>query len=990
MTTTLYCSLRPSLGEAMEEQRSAVSWELWPESTRTRFAGLLARIQSDLGTTGTDLAPRLGPVLAASDYVVQMVTREPEFLTPSLSDDGSFRFLDDVSFAKSLALELQLVRDEQGLRSTLRRIRHRELIRIAGRDLSGVAALHETFHDLSRLADGLVGAALEWLEQDFHARFGVPEDLQQEKQRLVVLGLGKLGGGELNFSSDIDLIFAYRRAGRTRGTRAIDNQEFFTRLGRSLIAVLSETTADGFCYRVDMRLRPFGNTGPLVMHFDALEDYYQAHGREWERYALIKARVIAGDRDAGEHLMRKLQPFIYRRYLDYGAFDNLRELKDRINRESIRKDRVDDIKHGEGGIREVEFVAQVFQLIRGGRDQRLQRRDLLGVMQELRVRRLLPEDVVDELVSGYRFLRRVENRLQMQADQQTHRIPRAPEDRERLALSLGATSWDSFTPLLQQALSRIHHHFGQVFFAPQQDFDHPSRVAVAAPSEFETIWAGGLGDAELVARLEHKKFSDPTGALEVIRDLRQGPVRRSLSPVGMQRLDRLMPLILEAIVASNDRDALLLRVLALIKTIARRSVYLALLVENPSARAQLLRLCEASPWISEQLRRFPVLLDELLDPRVLYSPPGREGLQQELDEELGQFPLEDEEQVLERLRQFKQVQTLRVAAADITGSLPLMRVSDHLTWLAEVLLQKVLDLSWSRLAAKHGEPFCGPEDTRRPAGFAIVGYGKLGGLELGYGSDLDIVFLHDSAGPDARTTGPIVIDNGEFFARLAQRMVLLIGAYTPAGRLYEVDTRLRPSGASGLLVSSLEAFERYQREAAWTWEHQALTRARVVAGSPMVGQQFDAIRARILGAQRDLSNLRAEVCAMREKMLEEHGSKVQGVFDLKRDRGGITDIEFMVQYWILAHAHAIPSLVRWSDKIRSLETLGSAGVIAPQMAERLADAYRQLRNRIHRLTLAGQDPRVDSPDADLLALREVVEKAWESTLAIESKQAVLE
>lgn len=979
--------LCPCLGETMDEHRSTVSWELWPGSIRARLTGLLERIQSDLGETGFDLAPRLGPVLASSDYVVQTVAREPKYLTAALSRDGSFRFLDDVSFARFLATELQSVRDEQGLRSALRRVRHQELIRIAGRDLSAVAALHETFHDLSRLADGLVGAALNWLEQDFQGRFGVPQDHQQETQRLVVLGLGKLGGGELNFSSDIDLIFAYRRAGRTHGARTIDNQEFFTRLGRALIAALSETTADGFCYRVDMRLRPFGNTGPLVMHFDALEDYYQAHGREWERYALIKARVIAGDRHAGEHLMRKLQPFIYRRYLDYGAFDNLRELKERINRESIRKDRVDDIKHGEGGIREVEFVAQVFQLIRGGREQRLQRRDLLGVMQELRVRRLLPADVVDELVAGYRFLRRVENRLQMQADQQTHRLPRAAEDRERLALSLGVPNWDAFTPLLQQALSRIHHHFGQVFFGPQQDFEGPSRAVAAAPSEFETVWAGSPSDADLLVRLERWRFSDPAGALEVIRDLRHGPVRRSLSPVGMQRLDRLMPLILEAIVDSDDPDALLIRVLALIKTIARRSVYLALLVENPSARAQLLRLCAASPWISEQLRRFPVLLDELLDPRVLYSPPGREGLQRELDEELGQFPLEDEEQVLERLRQFKQVQTLRVAAADITGSLPLMRVSDHLTWLAEVLLQKVLDLSWNRLVVKHGEPYCGSGGARHPAGFAIVGYGKLGGLELGYGSDLDIVFLHDSSGPDARTTGPSVIDNGEFFARLAQRIVLLIGAYTPAGRLYEVDTRLRPSGASGLLVSSLEAFERYQREAAWTWEHQALTRARSVAGSTAVGEQFDAIRARILRLQRDPGNLRAEVCAMREKMLEEHGSKAQGVFDLKRDRGGITDIEFMVQYWILAHAHAVPNLVRWSDKIRSLETLGAAGVISPELAEELADAYRQLRNRIHRLTLAGQDPRVDAPDADLLALREVVDRAWESTLAVGQKAA---
>lgn len=970
------------MGEAMKEHAAVMPWELWPQEAHSRLSALLKRIDSEIGNPGCDVASCLGPVLASSDYLVQVVARTPEYLTAALMPDGSFRTLDDAGFAALITEHFSSIHREAELRPALRRLRHRELVRIGGRDISGAATLQETFHDLSRLADGLVDAALTWLEREFHSRFGVPLDEQNEPQRLVVLGLGKLGGNELNFSSDIDLIFAYRRRGRTHGARSIENHEFFTRLGRTLIAVLSETTADGFCYRVDMRLRPFGSTGPLVMHFDAIEEYYQAHGREWERYALIKARVIAGDQTAGEHLMRKLRPFIYRRYLDYGAFDNLRDLKNMINRESIRKDRIDDIKRGEGGIREIEFIAQVFQLIRGGRDIGLQRRDLLGVMQELRVRRLLPGNVIDELVTGYRFLRRVENRLQMQADQQTHRLPRSDEDRQRLALAMGFPTWDSFTAALRDCLSRTHHHFGQVFFAPQHEDEGPSTTVAGSAAEFEAIWVGSRSDAELIARLEQCSFADPARALNTIRDLRQGSVRRSLSPVGLQRLDRLMPLILEAIVASDQPDALLVRVLELIKTIARRSVYLSLLFENPNARQQLLRLCEASPWIGEQLRRFPVLLDELLDPRVLYAPPGRDGLREELDQELLQFPLDDEEQVLDRLRQFKQVQTLRVAAADITGTLPLMRVSDHLTWLAEVLLQKVLDLSWSRLVAKHGEPCCGSGEDRRSAGFAIIGYGKLGGLELGYGSDLDIVFLHDSVGPEARTEGPVVIGNDEFFARLAQRIILVIGAFTPAGRLYEVDLRLRPSGASGLLVSSLEAFERYQLETAWTWEHQALARARSVVGSETVGRQFDAIRSRILQMERDPAALREEVKAMRDRMLEQNASKTPGVFDLKRDRGGITDIEFMVQYWVLAHASTVFDLVRWSDKIRSLEVLGRAGVISPQLAEDLGNAYRQLRNRIHRLTLAGENTLVQSPDADLLGLRAMVAKAWEDTFGV--------
>lgn len=909
-----------------------------------------------------------------SDYVAHIVQQHPDYLAEVLTEDDVFAYIDDVSFADWILERAKPIADERSLRMVLREIRHRELVRIAGRDLSGAATLEETLHDLSRLAGVLIGMGLDWLEHDYHKRFGVPKDHEGNIQRLVVLGLGKLGGEELNFSSDIDLIFAYWRRGKTDGNREMENQEFFTRLGRALISVLSETTPEGFCYRVDMRLRPFGTTGPLVMHLDAIEDYYQAHGREWERYALIKARVVAGDRQAGNRLMQKLQPFIYRRYLDYGAFDNLRELKERINQESVRKDRVENIKHGEGGIREIEFVAQVFQLIRGGRDQSLQRRDLLGVLDVLKNRKLLPESVVNELVHSYRFLRRVENRLQMQADQQTHRLPRQPEDRLRLALSMQFNSWEPFEKMLHQVLDSVHRHFGEIFFGPQEEGREASGVKIL---QGDPIWQGTLDEEDLLSSLSRLGMSDPDRALHAIRELRHSSVRRSLSPIGLQRLDRLMPLLLEDMSDSERPDELLIRVLKLVRMIARRSVYLSLLVENPQARSQLLLLCESSPWISEQLTRFPVLLDELLDPNSLYAPPGRDGLQRDLDDELNQFPLEDEEQVLDRLRQFKQVQVLRVAAADITGSLSLMKVSDHLTWLAEVLLQRILELSWNRLTASHGEPLIGPPDERETAGFAIIGYGKLGGLELGYGSDLDIVFLHDT-GQHACTSGPRVIDNSEFFARLAQRIILLIGAFTPAGRLYEVDTRLRPSGASGLLVSGLEAFLKYQMDSAWTWEHQALVRARFVAGASEVGLQFDQIRTRILCRKRDPHALRQQISEMREKMVHEFGSTNATIFDLKRDRGGITDIEFMVQYWILAYAHDHPALARWPDKVRSLETLGNVGIIAPQFAEALADAYRDLRNRIHRLTLAGKDTKVVSPDHQLLATRGRVEQAWQS------------
>ncbi|WP_017926152.1 bifunctional [glutamate--ammonia ligase]-adenylyl-L-tyrosine phosphorylase/[glutamate--ammonia-ligase] adenylyltransferase [Thioalkalivibrio sp. HL-Eb18] len=941
----------------------------------------VAHLLNDLGglaewpdsLTGDAASP-----LAFSHYLAQTLRRHPDYLLDTLDAEGRVPERGDDAFAAMLRAALEKAEGEGQLKQALREVRHREMIRIAWRDLEGRAGLDEVMHDLSRLAQGLIQGALDWLDRHYQGRHGQPRGADGAPQSLVVLGLGKLGGGELNFSSDIDLIFAYAESGETDGERALDNGAYFQKLGRALIAALSEVTADGFCYRVDMRLRPFGDSGPLVMHFDAMEDYYQAHGREWERYALIKARPLAGDAAAGDALMKRLRPFIYRRYLDYGTLANLRELKQMINDESARRGRYEDVKHGEGGIREIEFIAQSFQLIRGGRDQALQRRDLLGVMEVLRERELLPGYAVDQLERGYRFLRRVENRLQMLNDQQTHRLPRSAGDRTRLALSMGFDSEVTFEAALVREQRRVHAHFEQVFTAPQRDDAESMDSSPEADREqqLHRLWQGSLDDDVAREALSSLGFDDPAAALEGLVDLRESPGVRAMSTTGRQRLDRLMPLLIGALAELDAPGTVLPRALQMVRTIARRSVYLSLLVENPLALSQLVKLVAASPWISEQLTRFPVLLDELLDPRALYAPPDRDGLREELEAELAQFPGEDHEQMLDRLRQFKQVQTLRVAAADIMGFLPLMKVSDHLTWLAEVMLERVLKLAWDKLIERHGEPRCGEGDELRPARFAVIGYGKLGGFELGYGSDLDVVFLHDSEGEDAQTAGPKVIDNTEFFARVAQRVVHLLGAFTAAGRLYEVDTRLRPSGTSGLLVSGLQAFRRYQDESAWTWEHQALVRARFVAGDAELGKEFDALRREVLTRERDAVALRTEVIEMRQRMLAEHASKKGQGFHLKRDRGGITDIEFMVQYWVLVSAHDHPAVCDWPDKIRTLDALGCEGVISEDLSEALADAYRDLRNRIHRLTLAGRDARVEEPDEELLAVRDRVIETW--------------
>ncbi|WP_018865878.1 MULTISPECIES: bifunctional [glutamate--ammonia ligase]-adenylyl-L-tyrosine phosphorylase/[glutamate--ammonia-ligase] adenylyltransferase [unclassified Thioalkalivibrio] len=948
-----------------------------PVSLQQEVRDLLAELDEKCAWPDTFLAAT--PVaLAFSHYLAQTVRQHPEYLLEALDPEGRVAACDDAAFERTLQARLEGAADEAALRHVLRETRHREMIRVAWRDLSGQADLDEVMHDLSRLARSLIEGGLQWLDRHLQERYGQPRGPAGEAQSMVVLGLGKLGGGELNFSSDIDLIFAFEEAGETDGERVIENQAFFQRLGRQLIAVLSDVTADGFCYRVDMRLRPFGDSGPLVMHFDAMEDYYQAHGREWERYALIKASPLAGDPEAGARLMRRLRPFIYRRYLDYGTLANLRELKQMINDESARRGRFEDVKHGEGGIREIEFIAQSFQLIRGGRDQALQRRDLLGVMGVLRERELLPAYAVEQLERSYRFLRRVENRLQMLNDQQTHRLPSNGDDRHRLALSLGFDDEAAFEMALLREQRRVHAHFEQVFSAPQRADGAAMEASPEADREqqLNRLWQGALPEDDARAVLEAMDFQHADEALRGIADLRESPGVRAMSVTGRQRLDRLMPLLIGAIAEMEAPDAVLPRALQMVRTIARRSVYLSLLVENPLALSQLVKLVAASPWINEQLTRHPVLLDELLDPRALYAPPDRDGLREELEAELAQFPEQDHEQMLDRLRQFKQVQTLRVAAADIMGFLPLMKVSDHLTWLAEVLLERVLQLAWEKMVERHGEPQCGASDARRVARFAVIGYGKLGGFELGYGSDLDVVFLHDSEGDEAQTAGPKVIDNTEFFARVAQRVVHLLGAFTPAGRLYEVDTRLRPSGTAGLLVSGLQAFRRYQDESAWTWEHQALVRARFVTGDAELGERFHALRREVLTRERDAGALRAEVVEMRDRMLAEHASKKGQGFHLKRDRGGITDIEFMVQYWVLVSAHEHPAVCDWPDKIRTLEALGREGVIDASLSAALADAYRDLRNRIHRLTLAGSDARVEAPDDALCAVRDRVIEAW--------------
>ncbi|VVO51782.1 Bifunctional glutamine synthetase adenylyltransferase/adenylyl-removing enzyme [Pseudomonas fluorescens] len=935
------------------------------QSLRTAAAAL----DNDQGLSGwtPERWAQFARITAASDFVIEQTARDPSMLLELVQSGELDRSYAPGELCGQIAATVSAVQTDDELGRVLRRLRNRHQVRIIWRDLTRQADLVQTCRDLSDMADASIDQAYQWLYSRHCQQFGVPTGRRSgEPQQMVILGMGKLGAVELNLSSDIDLIFAYPEGGETVGVkRSLDNQEFFIRLGQRLIKALDPMTVDGFVFRVDMRLRPYGSAGALVLSFNALEQYYQDQGRDWERYAMIKARVVAGDQVAGAQLLDLLRPFVYRRYLDFSAIEALRTMKQLIQQEVRRKGMADNIKLGSGGIREVEFIAQAFQLIHGGRDLSLQQRPLLKVLSTLEGQGYLPPAVVSELREGYEFLRYTEHAIQAIADRQTQMLPDGAQDQARIAFMLGFDDWAAFHEQLMYWRGRVAWHFGQVIADPDEEQDSENEVVVGG--EWLPLWEEAQNEEAACRQLEEGGFTDATKALKALAGLRGSPQLRAMQRLGRERLDAFIPRLLAQAVEHANPDLVLERVLPLVEAVARRSAYLVLLTENPGALRRLLTLCAASPWIAEQITRFPLLLDELLNEGRLFKPPLAPELAAELRERLTRIPEDDLEQQMEALRHFKLAHRLRVAASEIAGSLPLMKVSDYLTWLAEAILEQVLALAWRQTVAKYGTPLR-TDGTLCDPGFVIVGYGKVGGLELGHGSDLDLVFIHDGD-PQAETDGPKPIDGAQFFTRLGQRIIHLLTTQTNSGQLYEVDMRLRPSGASGLLVSSLGAFARYQESEAWTWEHQALVRARVLVGSEDVGRAFEKVRAAVLGKPRDLATLRQEVSEMRAKMRDNLGSKSTAAgtganafeatapFDLKQDAGGIVDIEFMVQYAALAWSQTHPSLLRWTDNIRILEGLEEEGLMPAEDASLLREAYKAYRSAAHRQALQ-KDPGV--------------------------------
>lgn len=905
---------------------------------------------------------------ALSDFVHEQAVRDSQLLAElGASGDLERRFA-----AGELRGQLQALladcADEDELGRRLRRFRNRQQVRIIWRDLNRQASLAEICGDLSDLADACIDGAYQWLYLRHCEQFGTPIGRRSgQPQHLVILGMGKLGAHELNLSSDIDLIFGYPEGGETEGVkRSLDNQEFFIRLGQRLIKALDAITVEGFVFRVDMRLRPYGSSGALVLSFNALEQYYQDQGRDWERYAMIKARVVGGDQAAGKQLLEMLRPFVYRRYLDFSAIEALRAMKQLIQQEVRRKGMSDNVKLGSGGIREVEFIAQAFQLIHGGRDLSLQQRPLLKVLDTLEGQGYLPAPIIAEMKEGYEFLRYTEHALQAIGDRQTQMLPDNDLDRARVACIMGFADWASFHERLMYWRGRIEWHFRQVIADPDEEEGGEAETCVGG--EWLPLWEEALEPDMAERQLAEAGFREPAAALKRLIDLRGGNQVRTMQRLGRERLDAFVPRLLAQAVEHADPDLVLERVLPLVEAVARRSAYLVLLAENPGALQRLMTLCAASPWIAEQITRFPLLLDELLNEGRLFKPPLAPELAAELRERLTRIPEDDLEQQMEALRHFKLAHGLRVAASEIAGTLPLMKVSDYLTWLAEAILDQVLALAWRQTVAKYGNPrradgsLCDPD-------FVIVGYGKVGGLEFGHGSDLDLVFIHDGDS-QAETDGAKPIDGAQFFARLGQRIIHLLTTQTTSGQLYEVDMRLRPSGAAGLLVSSLAAFQRYQENEAWTWEHQALVRARVLTGCARVAEGFERVRATILERARDLPKLQAEVSEMRAKMRDNLGSRETAAgtganafdaatsFDLKQDAGGIVDIEFMVQYAALAWSGQHPELHRYTDNIRILDGLRDVGLLPAADVELLQEAYKAYRSAAHRQALQKQPGKV--------------------------------
>ncbi len=881
---------------------------------------------------------QLAQVALASEFALDTLARQPALLQHLAQPDPPPLPLPQLDPAQPPLWPAQL-----------RRYRSAESTRLVWRDVLGLDSVEATLAGATRLAEHCLQCGLQALEQQFHTRHGKVIAADGSVQRLVVFGLGKLGGGELNFSSDVDLVYAYPQGGQSDGARPLAAEEYFARLGQQLARLLDETTADGFSHRVDLRLRPFGTAGRVALSFAGMDQYFQREGRDWERYAWLKARAVAGDIDAGEAWLETLRPFVYRRYLDFTALDGLREMKAAITAEVARHDRLDDIKRGPGGIREIEFLAQSLQLIRGGREPSLRERRLLPALQALVAAGQIDQENGQALSTAYRFLRRLENRLQMLRDAQTHALPQAPLDRERIALGLGYADWSALLDALAPQRTRVAAEFAELL-AP--------RVRATAPDALADYWrALPGGDAAPLAGIG---LHDPDGAHQALADFAQSSGVRALSDSARARLDRVMPALLHAATRASQPDAAVRRMLGLLQATVRRTSYLALLDEQPSALARLVDVLSRSALLAERLAAYPLLLDELLDTRISGPLPDRAALHAACAETL---QIDDTEAALRELNERRLALSFRIALATLDGRQQAVESTRQLAWLAEAVVQTVLHLARSDMLAAHGHV---------PGGsFAIVGYGSLGGLELGFGSDLDLVFLYDHPPEVDASDGKRPLEAGRWFARLAQKVMALLAAETGAGRLYDIDVRLRPDGGKGALVSSLASYRDYQRDRAWTWEHQALVRARAVAGDAALCDAFAHVRRDTLMRVRDTAQLHEDVRKMRARMRAELDRSDAGRLDLKQGAGGLVDLEFVLQAGVLGLAAQQPQLLDACDTPALIDALARTHWLPDESSAPLHQAHAALVDAGLSCTL-DRRPRLLAPTPAIQQARGII------------------
>lgn len=898
---------------------------------------------------------QLKTTLTASQYAERVLSSHQEQLERDYQHDQYATLLSRAQIAALVLQQVSDIEDEKTWMQALRGLRARLMFRWIWQDANQITNVISLTRELSDFADLCLIEAKKFALAPLLAKYGEPVGYSGQVQDLIIIAMGKLGAQELNLSSDIDLIFAFDEQGETTGRKCIDVQQFCVLWGQKLIYLLDHVTSDGFIFRVDMRLRPWGDGSALAISHVALEKYLIKHGREWERYAWIKARIVSGGAD-GDALLKMTRPFVFRKYVDYTAFEAMREMKGMIEREVARRNIAEDIKLGAGGIREVEFIVQVFQLIYGGSKLELQDRQCLVSLQHLGDVGLLDEQAVTDLRDAYLFLRRVEHAIQALNDQQTQSLPSESELRDRMVETLGFEDWAAFMQLLNQKREKVSIQFENLIKEKNLDTESTSFI-------------------HLEQRLE--EILDQS-AQNLIHEFWYGQAMKKLPAKAVQRLKTFWPHLIEAILQSNKPQTALLRLMPLVESVMRRTVYLVMLIESKGALQRLVKMATVSPWICEELTQYPVLLDEFLS--MDFGLPQRQDLEDALRQQLLRIEIDQVEDLMRVLRLFKKSNVLTVAASDVLAESPLMKVSDALTDIAEISVKATLSLAYQTVAKRHGYPvdLDGQRCHLARMAFVVVGYGKVGGLELGYGSDLDLVFLHGIE-EHIDTDGTKPISGFEFAMRVAQKFLSFMTTQTLDGRVYEIDTRLRPSGEAGLLVTSLKAFKHYQQNSAWMWEHQALVRARSIAGDADLIQQFEQLRCDILTTPREEAHVRSEVVKMRQKMIDHLGStqeqKKHGIFHLKQDSGGIVDIEFMAQYMVLAWSGTNKDLAHYSDNVRILEDAATAGCLSSDDATALIQAYLSERAESHRLALANQSMQVAA--ADWQDTRTVVCTLWQ-------------